>query len=146
MSSFDEYKAACFAYADEKWPGWEHRLNCDTLYMGDGELCVAGQLSGGNTYAWENARDATHRLRPVSDLCLWVSKKAVPIWRAEQERRLTDVVAPDDEPTEPVHVYGQKNKERLTQVASLLRAAKLVKDRDVSDYCIDAALRIAEGK
>jgi hypothetical protein len=121
--------------------------------MGDGELCVAGQLSGGDATAWSTAYAATTDRLIYPNL--WVSNNAVPIWRAEQNRRLAALVPPPAETYEepwPV-VAGQKNKDRLAEIAVLLRAAKFLNgaaatsiDINAADHCIDTALRIAEGK
>jgi hypothetical protein len=153
VNRFDEHKAACFAYADEQWPGWEHRLDCGKLRMHNSVSCVAGQLSGGDTTAWASAYAATTARLVYPNM--WASAAAVQVWRAEQNRRLAALVPPPAETYEepwPV-VAGQKNKDRLAEIAVLLRAAKFLNgaaatsiDINAADHCIDTALRIAEGK
>jgi hypothetical protein len=50
-------------WLDENFPGWEDRINLNTLRLDDGELCICGQVFGrtpsgrkrsGTGYEWAN--------------------------------------------------------------------------------------------
>lgn len=158
MNTLEQNMPAAIAYADKTWPGWENRIDFNKVFMTDARKCFAGHLSGGVPKAWREASAAIGIDYPNELLWLnpFAATGAVSLWRAEQLRRLTAAQAVDEQildsryeslaPATEGPIIRTGHQQRLDDIASLLRASRLVTDKDVVDYCIATALEMAEGR
>lgn len=151
------YIQKCFEYADKTWPGWEDRLDADTLVMGNASKCFAGQMSGGDRQAWDDANYETGRYGRAGDrVNMWASSMAIDIWRSEQTRRLSakrldrvlDQLEENGKMATAIEgpVIRTNHQQRLDDIAALLHGAIALDEPTSLSLLVGMALDKAEGK